>query len=1389
MKPLNRNSKSQQGQRSYKALLLPALFLGVSSSAWAIPSPDMVISLSASVAQVFGLLSALFAGMAFKGKSGQLILEKRSRRSRLWRWGFRISLLALLGSVLVNVFQYTSNIDEKNSRLHTNLIRSSKEAGKAVGDTSLKTLPFSAQINHPLGITNRELAAWIEEGRALNLIDVREDEEFEMGSIKGSLHRRYPDLRNNSNGLIQKGKETVLLCYSGNRSSELCEQFVAEGKPCRFMIGGYEKWIAESLPMELAKANTNKDLRSIPSYANSKRLLDTPEVVKMVEEEKAYFVDLRYPQDFKAGHLPSAINIPLRKMPSSEVASVINSLPKQPVIAACYDKRSCFYAKILGLRLSRAGFDYRGRYTVPHEFFMPNVTAQTHWKRSQQSNSLLSMVANPLRSILDSLTGNTGNFAVSILLLVIILRLTTLPFTWKSERDRIVQRNLVPEINELRARISDDPQRLSRATVHLYRRERLTPFRNFMGTMAQLILFLVFFSVVNSSADDWDSTFLWFASASAIDQSYILPTAVSLLFFGFILYTASKHSWRFMLLYCAGGVLIWALTYNMNVAVNLYLLFNISMLFMQSKVIQLFYKKRSANPLIEAEHAKATPQEDPGIVDLAQAHLFPGSGQKAIRLGQLISAGLPVPSGFVVTSKILNRSENECEDTPLGMTAKEMRLMKRLWRRVGADKVAVRSSGLNEDGENQSYAGVFDSLLNITKDKLTESLDQIRQSMNTVRTESYAGNNKEVGGALIQKMVDAEYAGVLFTEHPGSTGCQLVEMVSGLGEALVSGKVTPKSYRFGTISGDLLDKKNPPIDLAPLLALGRTVEELFGSPQDIEWAYANGKFMLLQARDITASVCNKAGKIGAIERERRRLLRLAPNVQSSNEFLAQNELSELLPRPTPLSASLMERMWAPGGSTDLACRLLGMPYDVEEDSPEFVTVAFGALYINKHEEARRVKRTAGMAAAFSLARGAEGIEAEFREGFLPAFLKEMRLRESMDFNQLKRDELLALSQEWSDQFITETYLRAEVINVATDFYWKTARAKLEAKGIDPAPYLGNVPQTIMHHAMSLLSSSENSSDSYAKFLEMFGHRAPQDYELSQPRYSESHKLLLKQIKRARKAPDTATFKESLPSDPMLRMVVDRANRFQVLKEDAKHHCLRQLALIRKLFLALDERFGLNGGIFQLTLDEVMNLNTMGNQEHVKELISQRQADAQIWEKVRLPSSLSIKYLERKNFLRSDKMDEVLHTGDLQGTKVAGQGEVIGKVFIIDDPRDIDNFSRDEILVARLTDPTWYPAFPKAAGVVTEVGGWLSHAAIVARELNLTAIVGVKGATQALETGQLVKLCSNGTIELLDDKRRSGSPMRHKRKSDLRIITTNEEEALLEQQRLAQRSVI
>ncbi len=82
-------------------------------------------------------------------------------------------------------------------------------------------------------------------------------------------------------------------------------------------------------------------------------------------------------------------------------------------------------------------------------------------------------------------------------------------------------------------------------------------------------------------------------------------------------------------------------------------------------------------------------------------------------------------------------------------------------------------------------------------------------------------------------------------------------------------------------------------------------------------------------------------------------------------------------------------------------------------------------------------------AAFQLARAAEKIEQEFREEFLPGFLQRVRIRQAIDFKRLDLHELTLLCKEWVQEFITETYLQAEIINIAAEYYTQMASQELE----------------------------------------------------------------------------------------------------------------------------------------------------------------------------------------------------------------------------------------------------------------------------------------------------------------------------------------------------------
>ena len=219
----------------------------------------------------------------------------------------------------------------------------------------------------------------------------------------------------------------------------------------------------------------------------------------------------------------------------------------------------------------------------------------------------------------------------------------------------------------------------------------------------------------------------------------------------------------------------------------------------------------------------------------------------------------------------------------------------------------------------------------------------------------------------------------------------------------------------------------------------------------------------MQSRDITRVLASEDDE-STVKADLARVLDLAKGAAADEVVFAKNELSEMLPRPTPLSLSLMEALWASGGSVDRAARNLGFSYRVAEDSTYLVTI-LGRLYVNKREEKSR-GFSIGPIASRKLLRGADRIEREFRDEFLPRFLADIRLAETADFNRLATPELVEEIVRLRDRFANETHVEVDAINIAANFYLDRARRELSAAGLDPSSFLGNIPQTFEGHAIA-----------------------------------------------------------------------------------------------------------------------------------------------------------------------------------------------------------------------------------------------------------------------------------------------------------------------------------
>ncbi|EMA54121.1 pyruvate, water dikinase [Halococcus thailandensis] len=315
-------------------------------------------------------------------------------------------------------------------------------------------------------------------------------------------------------------------------------------------------------------------------------------------------------------------------------------------------------------------------------------------------------------------------------------------------------------------------------------------------------------------------------------------------------------------------------------------------------------------------------------------------GGKGASLGELAGAGLPVPPAFVVTagtyrsfieetgidealfdavdvdpddSSALAAAEAEAEDLILG-TEMPDELREEILETYGnlddgEAFVAVRSSATAEDLPDASFAGQQETFLNITGDDLVQRVKECWASLFTQRAiyyrEQQGFDHRNVDIAVVvQRMVDAEKSGVMFTSHP-STGAPelIVEAAWGLGEAVVAGEVSPDNYVVDRDSHELdsvtvADKKTMCVkdpetgettmvdvpnekreaqvldedELDSLVEIGEQVEEHYGEPQDVEWAIFEGDVYMLQSRPITtiaddggeqASVANGGDESGA----------------------------------------------------------------------------------------------------------------------------------------------------------------------------------------------------------------------------------------------------------------------------------------------------------------------------------------------------------------------------------------------------------------------------------------------------------------------------------------------------------------------------------------------
>ncbi len=784
----------------------------------------------------------------------------------------------------------------------------------------------------------------------------------------------------------------------------------------------------------------------------------------------------------------------------------------------------------------------------------------------------------------------------------------------------------------------------------------------------------------------------------------------------------------------------------------------------------------------------------------SDAHL---AGGKGASLGEMTKAGIAVPPGFVVLS---NAFERFLEETVLhaeidailhsvnhkeihtvesasekikslilsrDMPADIEKVIMKEYKALGAQWVAVRSSATAEDGADHAWAGQLESYLNTPEDEVLEKVKHCWASLFTPRAIFYRFEKglhvtKISVAVVVQKMVESEVSGIAFSVHPVTEDRNqlIIEAGFGLGEAIVSGQVTPDSYvveknprRIIEVSvnsqsrglyrvagggnewKELGDKGDTQVlsegQINELADLVLKIENHYGFPCDIEWAYEGGKFYIVQSRPITTLSKNITS---AVERHQF----VSPELKDFNPDdwhfygLWKNNL---------FATCFWQDCWVPEVADKLGLRMNGVAN----------MNLYGGHFFIKNTEKDSLLEQIG-----------EKIETKNK-----VFFKKMISISDEIFEETVNVGIKLRSENPTPENF-DTFVRAAK---RLNFLWligathlvNAAEAKLQdvvVKESFPAEHvLDIVPKVITplyyrHHELVQLKKeignktlSEIQKDK--KLNKKFQEQVEKYCWIEVFNFIGAPLTLERLYEQLEHMENTSETPPYVPKKPISKDLAFRAQ------------CMRDCGYVKQggveYFSIFAERVlpFLNAVAKKLGIkySEFISLSVPEISDALKGHISTNELKARAkrregvnrwiaWEKI--PGSLTfveepsdVEYLKEKMIPVADK-----NAKEIKG-QVGNPGKYVGPVKIVMNTDDFPKMKAGDVLVSTMTTPDFVVLMQKAGAIVTDIGGLLCHAAIVSREINTPCVIGTKFATQVLRDGDMVEVdAEKGIIRIL-----------------------------------------
>ncbi|MFI6479312.1 PEP/pyruvate-binding domain-containing protein [Nonomuraea sp. NPDC050663] len=804
---------------------------------------------------------------------------------------------------------------------------------------------------------------------------------------------------------------------------------------------------------------------------------------------------------------------------------------------------------------------------------------------------------------------------------------------------------------------------------------------------------------------------------------------------------------------------------------------------------------------------------------------LPTVGGKGESLARLARARLPVPPGFHITT-FAYRAYVEHHGLQQRILAGDAAQIAGLFatheipQDIADDirasylalgdepAVAVRSSATAEDLPGMSFAGQQDTYLNVRgADSLLETVRRCWASLWTERAVAYRERNgvphDEVALAVVvQELVPADAAGVMFTDD----GDRLtINAAWGLGEAVVGGLVTPDTITMDrddltVVAESVADKdvmtvrvpdgtREAPVpeddrcrpvlskDQAVRLAgLGMAIEELYGHAVDVEWALHQAEPYILQARPITGQreVWNDSLR-GDYLWTNGNLGEAIPSVMTPctwslvrafiDEIMVVGELGG-----HPYCGNIGGRVYMNMSLTASLGRALGMTRKIRDAQlPVYGRVPEGVetplLPMTRWQTLKAAKPIMGGRRAIqqlvdtipeyvaSATRDTEALRAKIAvSDDLPALWENEIEPRFLECNRM----LAAAARQDAGSLV---YLGARLNKLVGE-----ADASVLMSGIQAGD--GRLESLGPLLGLARYKRGEITREEYTR---RYGHRCPDEFEVSVPRPVEDPGWLDRQIagltvdpgellKRQDEASSAAwsRFRERHPRQAeKFRRKIDRWEAIVRAREETRSEMMRGFWMVRDFVVRAGQVSGHGDDLFFLTMDEIIQV-LRGSRRPLSQ-VAKRRATHELYSSLpRYPGIIRGRFDPERWAADPNRRGDVFDAeagAAAPSQEVTGfpgaSGVVEGVARVIFSVEEGDRLAEGEILVTTVTNVGWTLLFPRAAAVVTDIGAPLSHAAIVARELGIPAVVGTRNATMLIRDGDLLRVDgSQGTVEVL-----------------------------------------